>query len=444
MARTVREEASATKASGSYPIDEITRMAREGPDAVHSFTPDATYGTALLGAEVWAPTTRFYSLDSLVLLPPIFTPLRLAKMEELAREPLYSDVDTSAEVGDFRTLLPITVASMGSTDVVNRLGLLLAEGAAKAGLIMGLGENVATVWGYDRRIDHRQPCFKERALTYLANLPAGMGGLLVQQSVEDAYDELWNRVYSDPELTPYVEKGLLGFEVKLGQGAKPGLGGEIQVNRDHALRLKQKFYFPVDPEVVVQDEYGRYSAPGTYTPEILRSMIRLIRNNYPRVRLWLKLGPYRDLDEVVDIAVREGVDAMVLDGKEGGTGMAPGICMRDLGLPTLSCLGHIRKWRGSGIRMPAILSGRLHDGGDVVKALCLGASATAIGRPFVIAAQVGGSTGVLRYVEAVQKQVQLLISALGKYRLTDLAIEDIGALVRDVAAMLQVQFVYAS
>lgn len=365
-------------------------------------------------------------------------------MKELAREPLYSDVDVTTRVGGFNAAAPITVASMGSTEIANKHGLAISEGAARCGIPLGIGENVATVWGYAKRVKQNQPCFKERVLTYFESAPVGVGGVVIQQSVEDAYDELWNRVYSDPDFTEHLAKGRLGFEVKLGQGAKPGLGGEIMVERTLALKLKQKFYFPDDPEKIVRPMYERHSAPGTYDREILRSMLRLLKNNYPRARLWVKMGPFRDLGEAIVIGADEGVDAIVVDGKEGGTGMSPMIALKDLGYPTLVCLAEIRRAKRGAASLNAIVSGRLYDGGHIVKSLALGASAVAMGRPFIIAAQAGSAQGVFNFVEAVKAEVQMLTSALGKYALRELGEEDVMAADQEVANMLQIACVYAA
>ncbi len=429
------------KFSDTYPIDEISLKAKLGSEAIYPFSKIDEYGRAFLGADIYFKPTRFHTLDRLILLPPAFTPLRLKKMEEILREPLYTDVDTETIIGGFKSKVPITVASMGSTDVANKVSINIAIGAAKSGVIMGIGENVATVRGYDKRLSNNQPSLKERIINYLENIEDDYGGIVLQQNVEDAYDELWNKIYSDKQLDQYIDKGLIAFEIKLGQGAKPGLGGEIKVNREQALKLKQKYYFPDDPEKVIKRNYERHSAPGTFTEEILSSMIRLMKNNYPRIKVWIKTGPYRDLDKVIDVAWKNGADAVIIDGKEGGTGMSPIIAMKDLGYPTIVCLKKIHDARLRNINTSLLISGRLYDGGHVVKSIALGATAVSMGRPFIIAAQYG-SNGVRNFINAIKIEIQMLVSALGKYRLQDLGIEDIGALDKELAEMFGIEYIY--
>ncbi len=427
----------------TYPIDEITQKARKGKEAVFPFSEKEEFGKALLGAPIFeqAPL-RYDTLSKVLLVPPLFTPLRLKKMQEILREPVFTDVDTSVDVGGFSSSMPVCIASMGSTDVFNKVSLQVARAAAEAGIPMGVGENVATVWGYAQRRRESQPCFKERVMTYLQHAEEGRGGVFIQQSVEDAYDELWNKVYSDPDITPYIEKGRVAFEIKLGQGAKPGIGGETFVSRDIALKIRDKYHFDDDPATVVKEVYSRHSAPGTFTADILRSMLRLMKNNYPRCRIWVKAGPYRDVEEVAQIVYEQEAEAMWIDGKEGGTGMSPVIALKDLGLPTLACLQKIKRMRERGLQLDLIVSGRIIDGGDVVKSLCMGASAAGMGRPIVVAAYAAGEEGVKRFLEALKMEMQLLISALGKYSIKELGDEDLRATTPELARSLGIKSVY--
>ncbi|MDW8084382.1 MAG: alpha-hydroxy-acid oxidizing protein [Candidatus Caldarchaeum sp.] len=425
-----------------YPVEEIVKRATEGRQSVFPLTELDEFGKAILGAPIYlnAPT-RYDTLDKLLVVPPLYTPLRLKKMEELLREPLFTDVDTGCVVGGFSSSLPVVVASMGSTPVYNKVSLEVSKAAAKVGIPMGIGENVATVWGYNQRTKPGQPCFKERIMTYLTNVEGSHGGVFIQQSVEDAYDELWNRVYSDPEISPYIYEGRVGFEIKLGQGAKPGLGGETFVERELAIRLSDKYSFDADPRTTSKPVYERHSAPGTYTPEILRSMIRLIHNNYPRAKLWIKSGPYRDFEQVAHLCEEEKADVFWVDGKEGGTGLSPLSALKDLGLPLVSVLGKISRLKTM-MNMDFVCSGRIIDGGDVVKVLSFGAVAAGVGRPVVVAAHARGQSGVERYLETVKIEIQLLTSALGKYRVKDLGPEDVMAVDTDLARNLGIRSIY--
>src|SRR4029079_12948614 len=96
-----------------------------------------------------------------------------------------------------------------------------------------------------------------------------------------------------------LESGRLAFEVKVGQGAKPGLGGMTLVDRAKAAQLADAF--AMDPIYGDEDRVLRCSSPGTFTDEILRHQVRLMRNNYPRARVWVKLHPGRDVGAAADV-----------------------------------------------------------------------------------------------------------------------------------------------
>ncbi|MGC9117715.1 MAG: glutamate synthase-related protein [Thermoproteus sp.] len=423
-----------------YPIGEISFRALKGKDAVYPFGLIASYGSAVLGSGIYDKgCPRFKTLDSVVLMPPAFTPKRLEKVAELLREPSFMDVKTDADLGGFRSSLPVVVGSMGSTHIASKAALEIARAAAKFGIVYGIGENVATARGYSERLTKGHPSFKERLLAYLTNVDKA-GGVIIQQSVEDAYDELWNKVYSDKDVEPYLEEGKIGFEIKIGQGAKPGLGGVIKIPRSQAERLRAKYKFD---EAELRKKYiTRYSVPGTFTAEILAGTIRFMKTAYPRAKIWIKLGPFRDALDVIRIAAEEGADAVVIDGKEGGTGMAPTAAMKDLGYPTLVGLKAIKKAREEGHKISLLIAGRLYDGGHVVKSLALGASGVYMARPFLIAALARGEKGVGNYLESLKVEVQMLVSALGKYDVLDVSPEDVAALDKDVAEMLGIPYVY--
>ncbi|WP_229657693.1 glutamate synthase-related protein [Thermocladium modestius] len=426
-----------------YPFDEISMKALRGREGAYPFGEVGTYGAAVLGASVSRRSyPRFLSLDDLVLYPPAFTPRRLEKMAELLREPVFTDVNLETELGGFKSAAPFVVASMGSTDIASRYSIQIAKAAAAEGVPMGIGENVATVRGYGARRSKLHPSFKERVMAYLGNLD-GRGGVFIQQNVEDSYDEHWNKVYSDKDLEPFIEEGRVGFEVKVGQGAKPGLGGVIRMRKEDAIKVRDKYHFLEDPLTAKGKYVERYSVPGTFTPDILRGTIRMMRNNYPRAKIWIKTGPYRDVAEIIRIASEEGADAVVIDGKEGGTGMAPSTAMKELGYPTVVGLKKIMDARLGGAGLGLLVAGRLFNGAHVVKSIALGASGIYVGRPLILAAMIRGEKGVRNYIEAVKVETQMLVSALGKYDVREVSREDVASLNQDLARMFGIPYVYS-
>ncbi|MFJ1708656.1 glutamate synthase-related protein [Kitasatospora sp. NPDC088346] len=407
--------------AGTFPEEQVRERARTGGAA--AFPAPEGYGRTLFGA-AGAPVGGD-ALDATRIVPPVFMPQRLEKLIDLGREPIYGDVDLHTAVGGFRSPLPVYLSAFGSTQVAGGdLGLAVSRQAGRLGLPMVIGENVVPVSGYGRTDPSGPRGLLSRINAYLDELPDGLGGVAVQQSTEDADAEVWNLVYSDPSALPLLASGRLAFELKVGQGAKPGLGGMTVVDAAGAARLAGAY--TVDDGVYGADSPRRLrsSSPGTFTEEILRQQIRFMRNNFPRARVWVKLHPAQDVHEAAAVAWQAGADAVTVDGAEGGTGWAPSVFLDHVGLPLSECLRRVGRPGGPG---SLLVTGRIWEGARAVKALALGATAVGLGRAALLAADEDPEHGVRRLVECLELELRLLISAVGKYAASALGPEDLWA-----------------
>jgi methylamine---glutamate N-methyltransferase subunit C len=398
-----------------FPEDAVRARARAGTAAV--FPPLSGYGAALYGATGPTPADE---LDRARIVPPVFVPRRLEKLFDLGREPLYHDVALDTAIGSFASPLPLFVCAFGSTQVARGLGPAVSRQAGRLGVPMVIGENVVPMHGYGRDDPERSgQGLLERIRAYADAVPDGRGGVVVQQSTEDADAEVWNLVYSDPTATELLATGRLAFELKVGQGAKPGLGGMTVLSRAAAD--------PVSAQFAVDEAFGgdaatvlRCSSPGTFTEEILRQQVHLMRNNYPRARTWVKLHPGRDVRHAAGVAWAAGADAVTVDGAEGGTGWAPGVFLDQVGLPLAECLRRIGKPAGS-----LLVSGRIWEGARAGKSLALGATAVGLGRAALLAADEDPVDGLVRLAECLALELKLLCSALGRYDVAELTEDDL-------------------
>jgi hypothetical protein len=404
-----------------FPEAAVRHRARSGPAA--AFPAVDSYGKALFGATPPAhPPTD--PLDDLRLVPPVFMPARQDKLIELGREPSYRDVDLDTVIGGFRSPLPVYVSAFGSTQVAGGdLGGAISRQAGRLGVPMVIGENVVPVSGYGRLETDAQRSMLARISAYSDVVPDTLGGVVVQQSTEDADAEVWNLVYSDPVATSLLDTGRLAFELKTGQGAKPGLGGLTVLSAVDALRLADRY--EIDPLFGEGDTDGagprlRASVPGTFTEEILRQQIRLMRNNFPRARVWVKLHPGRDVQRAATVAWAAGADAVTVDGAEGGSGWAPLAFLDHVGLPLAECLRRIGRPTGC-----LLASGRVWEGARTAKCLALGARAVGLGRAALLAADEDTDEGLIRLIACLSFELRLLISAVGKYEAGALDIDDL-------------------
>jgi methylamine---glutamate N-methyltransferase subunit C len=401
---------SGLRAAG-FPEDAIRDRARRGPEAV--FPDTGGYGRELFGAEPAAAAGDL--IDAARLVPPVFMPERLEKLIDLGREPLFGDVDLTTEIGGFRAALPVFLCAFGSTQVASTdLGRAASAQAARAGIPMVIGENVVPMNGYGRVDAATERTLLGRLRAYADAAPDGLGGVAVQQSTEDADAEVWNLVYSDPSAAALLDTGRLAFELKVGQGAKPGLGGMTVVSAEAAARVAEQYAVDTGTFGADADRMLRHSSPGTFTDEILRQQIRLMRNNFPRARVWVKLHPGRDVGRAASVAWAAGADSVTVDGAEGGTGWAPRVFLDQVGLPLAECLRRIGAEPDAAGRC-LLVSGRMWEGARAVKALALGARAVGLGRAGLIAADEDPAAGLSRLLACLELELRLLISALGKY-----------------------------
>ncbi|MBB5872726.1 hypothetical protein F4553_006160 [Allocatelliglobosispora scoriae] len=402
--------------AATFPEAQVRRRARLG--AAAAFPDPEGYGTSLLGADPARAAAD--EIDNARLVPPVFMPQRLERLIDLAREPMYGDVDLTTSIGGFVSPLPAYVSAFGSTQVASsNLGLAVSEQAGRLGVPMVIGENVVPMNGYGRMEGDGERSLLGRVQRYAAAVPDGLGGVVVQQSTEDADAEVWNLVYSDPTATKLLETGRLAFELKVGQGAKPGLGGMTVVSTETGASVAEQY--AIDP--IYGTEAGRVlrcSAPGTFTDEILRQQIRLMRNNFPRARIWVKLHPGRDIAQAAAVAWAAGASAVTVDGAEGGSGWAPLSFLDHVGLPLGECLHRIGRPDGC-----LLASGRMWDGARVAKTLALGARAAGLGRAALLAADEDPAAGLTRLLTCLDFELRLIISALGKYTTDALGPEDV-------------------
>ncbi|MFC1870396.1 glutamate synthase-related protein [Chloroflexota bacterium] len=172
-------------------------------------------------------------------------------------------------------------------------------------------------------------------------------------------------------------------EIKIGQGAKPGIGGHLpgeKVSREVSLTR-------MIPEGT--DALSPAPQHDIYSIEDLSQLIYALKEatNYAKP-ISVKIAAVHNSAAIASGMVRAGADIVVLDGLRGATGAAPKIIRDNVGIPIEMALASVdSRLRQEGIRNQAsiVVSGGIRNSGDVAKAIALGADAVYIGTAALIA-----------------------------------------------------------
>ena len=180
----------------------------------------------------------------------------------------------------------------------------------------------------------------------------------------------------------YLNAGA-AIEIKIGQGAKPGIGGHLpgqKVDADvSAARMIPEGADAISP------------APhhDIYSIEDLRQLIYSLKEatNYQKP-VFVKIAAVHNAAAIASGIARAGADAITIDGFRGGTGAAPTRVRDNVGIPIELALAAIdRRLREEGIRngVSLIAAGSIRSSSDIVKAVALGADAVYIASAALIA-----------------------------------------------------------
>lgn len=173
------------------------------------------------------------------------------------------------------------------------------------------------------------------------------------------------------------------IEIKIGQGAKPGIGGHLPGEKVSAEVARTR--------MIPQGTDALSPAPqhDIYSIEDLAQLVYALKEatNYTKP-VGVKIAAVHNSAAIASGMVRAGADIIVLDGIRGATGAAPKVIRDNVGIPIELALASVdTRLRQEGIRNQAsiVVSGGIRNSGDVAKAIALGADAVYIGTAALIA-----------------------------------------------------------
>jgi glutamate synthase domain-containing protein 2 len=173
------------------------------------------------------------------------------------------------------------------------------------------------------------------------------------------------------------------IEIKIGQGAKPGIGGHLPGEKVSA-EVSMTRMIPHGT-----DALSPAPQHDIYSIEDLAQLVYALKEatNYTKP-VSVKIAAVHNSAAIASGMVRAGADIIVLDGLRGATGAAPKIIRDNVGIPIELALASVdSRLRQEGIRNLAsiVVSGGIRNSGDVAKAIALGADAVYIGTAALIA-----------------------------------------------------------
>ncbi|KIM79769.1 hypothetical protein PILCRDRAFT_98049 [Piloderma croceum F 1598] len=147
-----------------------------------------------------------------------------------------------------------------------------------------------------------------------------------------------------------------------------------------------------------------------------------LSNNNDRDMTWTKTIPWlrsitklpiviKGIQCVADavLAAEAGVDGIIISNHG------------DYSLPSIEVLYRLRKERPDIFeKIEVYMDGGVRRGTDVIKAICLGAKAVGLGRPFLYAQSAYGEAGVVRLVRILEREIVSGMQMLGARSLNDL------------------------
>ncbi len=180
----------------------------------------------------------------------------------------------------------------------------------------------------------------------------------------------------------YLRAGA-AIEIKMGQGAKPGIGGHLpgakivgDVSRTRMIPEGSDAISPAPHHDI-------------YSIEDLRQLVYSLKEatEYKKPVI-VKVAAVHNIAAIASGIARSGADIIAIDGFRGGTGAAPTRIRDNVGIPVELALAAVdQRLRDEGIRnnVSIVVGGSIRSAADVVKAVALGADACYIATAALLA-----------------------------------------------------------
>ena len=213
-------------------------------------------------------------------------------------------------------------------------------------------------------------------------------------------------------------KKVAAIEIKIGQSAKPGLGGHLPGSKVTPEIAKMRG-FPVGEDIISPPAF-----PDLKTPDDLKSLVDQLRDRSGGRPIGVKIAA-NDIEADLEWIKFAQPDFITIDGRGGGTGAAPKLWKETAGVPTLYALIRARRYLDDN-KMPQqlIVTGGLRTSDEIVKCLALGADAVALATGVLTALAAPSDTlaadqKVANYLNVTLSELKTYARACGVTALRD-------------------------
>ncbi|MCS0822565.1 FMN-binding glutamate synthase family protein [Cytobacillus firmus] len=256
------------------------------------------------------------------------------------------------------------------------------------------------------------------------------------------------------------------IEIKLGQGAVMGMGGNISPE-NLTGRAREVMGLKENETAHIMEHFF-----DKQTLKDLKELVDELRSMTGGVPIGAKIGAGGKIEEDIDHLIEMGVDFIAVDGGQGASVGAPPLLSDDFGIPTLHALirasNHLEKRKKKG-EISLIVSGGLFTPGHFLKVLALGADAVYLGSvmlftvshkqtlnslPFEPPTQSvwnegkfkdtfkieDGTKSAEKFLTASTEEIKMALRAMGKKTLKELSKKDLVSYDEMTAKMVGIPF----
>ena len=200
---------------------------------------------------------------------------------------------------------------------------------------------------------------------------SGEGGALPDE-MRSSYRYIFEYVPNKYSCDDATFEGCDAVEIKIGQGTKPGMGGHLPGGKvtEEVAKLRGR---PLGQDILSPSRFKDINST-----DDMRALVDQLRQRTGGKPIGIKVAA-GNIEGDLDFIAETGCDFITIDGRGGATGSSPGFLRDNCSVPTVYALARARRHLDEkSMTQQLVITGGLRTGGDVAKAIAMGADAVAM------------------------------------------------------------------